>query len=227
MKIELVNVWFKYENHSSWILRDITLTFRNSEITHINGHNGSGKTTLLKIASLILKPVNGIVRVGELDFWKISKSEQNALRRNIAYVHEKPILLRGSVLYNIMYPLIARDYTEREAREASIGMLKKLKAETLIRVNDVNELSAGQKQIVAIARALVLKPRILFLDEPFANLDREARNNLVNILVEEYMNGVGIVIASHTDSEVEKLDVSRVVTMENGSIVSVREKRKL
>jgi len=106
--IKLVDVWFRYPKRKEWILKGITTSFKPGETNIIMGANGSGKTTLLKIAALLYKPCKGKVLVDGKNFWELDKNKRLLLRRKIVYVHEKPILLRGSVIYNIAYGLILR-----------------------------------------------------------------------------------------------------------------------
>ncbi|MEM1526328.1 MAG: ATP-binding cassette domain-containing protein [Ignisphaera sp.] len=220
MIIELNNVWHRYEGSKKWILREVSVIFREGEAVLITGHNGSGKTTLLKIASFILKPLRGKIYVDKQDFWRLSEEDKLRIRRNIVYVHEKPIMLKGSVVYNVAYPLLLRGCLDDEALEKAMYVLKKLGAEDLAEI-DARKLSAGQMQLISIARALILGPKIVFLDEPFAHLDVEKQELIVKVIKEEVSNGNGIVITTHTN-HIEYKDLDRIIVMKDGMIIEDR-----
>ena len=219
--IELQSIWFRYPRQRSWALRNVSLVLNRNEYVAVVGPNGSGKTTLLKIASLIYRPVEGKVLVDNRDFWSIDSDERLSIRRRVTYVHEKPVLLRGSVLHNIAYGLLIRGISREKALEKAKSMLKIFNLEYLIDRNS-RELSAGEAQLVAIARALVLDPDIVFLDEPFAHLDREKRNILIEVLKNYREKGTGFVIATHNEYMLSSI-IDRVLVLEEGVLVEDRK----
>jgi len=202
-------------------LRNVSLVLNRNEYVAVVGPNGSGKTTLLKIASLIYRPVEGKVLVDNRDFWSIDSDEKLSIRRRVTYVHEKPVLLRGSVLHNIAYGLLIRGISREKALEKAKSMLKIFNLEYLIDRNS-RELSAGEAQLVAIARALVLDPDIVFLDEPFAHLDREKRSILIEVLKNYREKGMGFVIATHNEYMLSSV-IDRVLVLEEGVLVEDRK----
>ncbi len=218
VRVELEDVWFRYLSRGRWVLKGVSLSVENNELLVITGPNGSGKTTLLKIISLIYEPLKGDVLVDQKKFWELSNSEKTLIRRKITYVHEKPVLLKGSVLYNVAYGLILRGYEEEEAFKRSEEILKELGLETRASVN-AQELSIGEAQLVALARALLLNPEILVLDEPFAHLDARKREILINLLKEKHKKGVGMVISSHQSDYLKNLNVSKTINLEDGKVV--------
>ncbi len=215
--IELSGVWFRYPRSIKWALREVSVRFRPGEIVAITGPNGSGKTTLLKIASLIYKPTKGEILAWQSRFWGLRKNDKLNIRRRVVYVHEKPIILRRTVLQNIAYGLLVRGIRYEEAMERASAMLKQLGLSHLA-CRNAKELSAGEAHLVAIARALVLEPKIAFLDEPFSYLDRNNKQRLVNMIKELRDRGVGFVIATHDMSVVERL-AERLLVLESGTIV--------
>ena len=218
VRVELEDVWFRYLSRGRWVLKGVSVSVENNEVLVITGPNGSGKTTLLKLISLIYEPSKGDVLVDRKKFWELSDSEKTLIRRKITYVHEKPVLLKGSVLYNVAYGLTLRGYGKEEAFKESKEILKELGLEARALVN-AQELSIGEAQLVALARALVLNPEILVLDEPFAHLDVRKREILINLLKEKREKGVGIVISSHQSDYLKNLNVSKIINLENGEIV--------
>jgi len=211
--IRLEDVWYRYDG-GDWVLRGAGLEIREGEVLAIVGPNGAGKTTLMKIAAGIYRPLRGRVEAWGRDLWAAPGAERLALRRRIVYVHEKPILIRGTVLDNIAYGLrirgLDRDEAQRRAEEAA-----KLLGIDMLLDRRASGLSRGQQQLVAIARALAVEPRILLLDEPFAHLDREKRRLLLNVLRKQADNGTGVAVATH-DTYLAARVADRAVLVENG-----------
>lgn len=214
--IQLRGVWFRYPG-SDWVLRDVDLALGKPGITVIVGPNGSGKTTLMKLASLIYRPQRGSVLVNGRDAWALGGSERLMLRRRIVYVHEKPVMLKGSVWDNIAYGLRIRgvdgEELERRVRQAASSLgIEGLLGER------ADKLSAGQIQLVAIARALAVEPEVLMLDEPFAHLDRAKRRTLMELLNGLKARDTRVVIATH-DTFLASRIASRVIILEDGSVM--------
>ena len=214
--IEVKNLWFRYPN-GTVALKDITLTI-NDGVTAVVGPNASGKTTLLKVLGLLYRPTKGDVKVDGVNYWELSKGLRESFRRGIVYVHEKPILIRGTVIDNVIYGLLIRGYERDEAIDKAIHVLRELGIEYLVSKR-TKELSAGEAQAVALARAIVLKPKYLLLDEPTANLDLSKRRALMRLLKELSDEGLNIVVATHDQLLAAKL-AKYVVVLEEGRLVS-------
>jgi len=219
--IELRNIWFSYVN-GIYVLKEINISF-DKGISVIIGPNGSGKTTLLKIASCLHKPVKGKVIVDSVDYWSLEEQEMIKYRRRIVYVHEKPILLRGKVIDNIVYSLLIRGYGKVEAKEKAYRVAKQLGIAHLVN-KKVQELSIGEKQLVALARALVLKPDYLLLDEPLAHLHLSIRKRIIEVIKD--MKNKAIIIATH-DPFLTLAVATKVIVLDEGRIVQVGEPEKI
>ena len=218
MKIELRNVWFSYARSSDPVVRGVSLTVESGELVLVVGPNAAGKTTILKILALLYKPTRGAVLVDGEEFWSMPEDRRYAVRKGVVYVHEKPILLRRSVLDNVALGLRIRGV--RNAEERALEVLKLLRIEDLA-YRPWRELSAGQAQLVSIARALAVKPRILVLDEPFAHLDKHNRIILMQVLKRLRDEGMGMVIASHwPPNDFAPLSPERIVEVAKGCVVS-------
>ncbi|MHA2053978.1 MAG: ABC transporter ATP-binding protein [Candidatus Hodarchaeales archaeon] len=180
------------------LIKKISLDVQENEVLGIVGPSGSGKTTLLKVLSLLVnvKSVRGKYLYNNQEI--IPNSTNNKLlviRKNIIYIHQFPILFKGSVKYNIYYGLKLRK--QPIDNEFIHSLISSFKLDDLLNRN-VSSLSGGEKQRVCILRAMVLKPRVLLLDEPTQNLDpaniRNIEKNLKNYQNNE--NGT-IVVVTH------------------------------
>ena len=221
--IELRDVTYTYPNGVTAI-RNLTLNI-DSGVSILIGPNGSGKTTLLKIMACIYKPQSGTVLIDGKDYWKSNRREQLMIRRNIVYVHEKPILFRGTVIENIMFPLLIRGYERKEAEIRANEILRELGVENLGK-RKRKELSAGELQLVAFARAIVMNPKYLLLDEPTNTLDIEKRK-----IVEKYIRKLSqrnkrIIIASHDRLLAAGLG-DRIIILEHGRLKEITTSSKI
>ena len=186
------NLWFKYSRE--YVLKGISFTF-NKRILVIVGPNGSGKTTLLKCIGGLLKPTRGKIIILGKDLWSVDEKRRLELRRQIIYVHEKPFLFRGTVYRNIEYPLKIRGISADERERRVLSVAESLSIKHLLE-RKPRELSAGETRLVALARAIVVEPKYLLLDEPLANLDSEKESLALNLL-KEISSKTKIIIASH------------------------------
>ncbi|ADM27707.1 ABC transporter related [Ignisphaera aggregans DSM 17230] len=215
--IRLIDVWYRYEDMGNWVVKGITIAFNPREIVILRGANGAGKTTLMKIASLLYRPSKGVVLVDGVNVWKTNAVDM--YRRRIVYIHDRPIMFSGTVYDNLAYGLIIRGYSDSYIEKAVNDIAELLGIKSLLQEKAKN-LSMGQKQLIAIGRALVLEPEMMFIDEPFTNLDREKRNRVIEILNSYKLKGRGIVIATHLYESIERLDIDRTIYIDNGVLIS-------
>lgn len=207
--MKLKGVWFSYDNFT---LKGIELSLRKGQVISIIGPIGSGKTTVLKVAGLLLRPSKGKVMIDGEDVWRAHASKRLGLRKRVVYVQEKPVLVRGKVIDNVALGPVLRGM--ERAYESARKAVKMLGIENLA-VKDRKELSAGQTQLVSIARALAVECGYLLLDEPTAHLDGDQRRMLIRVIKKLREEGKGIAIASHDFSFVEALS-DEVVELLNG-----------
>jgi len=185
----------------------VDLTIGPEGLTIIMGPNGSGKTTLLRMMHGLQRVASGEVR------WNIPKSQ--ALGRQ-AYVFQTPIMMRRRVVDSIAYPLMLRGMGKMRARARATEWAQKIGlGDALSRPAPF--LSGGEKQKLSLARALIFKPDILFLDEPCANLDGRATREIEAILLEAKAAGTRLVMATHDMGQARRL-ASDIVFMYGGKV---------
>ena len=183
------------KRHGERLLFDIDLLDISTHGAYVlTGSNGSGKSTLLRV-------LGGLERA-EIDSLRFEGQETllhpypRALREAIVYVHQHPILFSTSVAHNIGYGLALRGLKDAAlAREVDSAMAWAGVAH--LRDSDPTMLSGGEKQRVALARAKVLQPRLLLLDEPTANLDGAAREQVIALIPTLVESGHSVIIACH------------------------------
>lgn len=173
---ELTDIEFAYNGEP--VLSFPSLTISRTGITALAGPNGSGKTTLLNILAFIQAPRRGHIRFLDKT---VVPADYGRLRRRVGYVQQKPYLFHTSVRRNIEAGLKIRGTGKKERRELSRRIIDEFGLGVLADRN-ARELSGGEAQKVAIARAMILQPEVLILDEPFGHLDRSFRRELEQML---------------------------------------------
>nr|WP_319554283.1 energy-coupling factor ABC transporter ATP-binding protein [uncultured Vibrio sp.] len=170
------------------------LTIGPNDAIYLKGDNGVGKTTLLKILAGLLKASTGKVEAPK-DTWLKKLTRRNG-RVDVIYLHQSPYLFDGSVYENVVYGVKYQRDNAKDKRAQVINALRMVGLETLADEH-ISVLSGGEKQRVAMARAWILKPSILLMDEPSASLDTESIQRLVMMAKDLLDRGSSIVITSH------------------------------
>lgn len=208
------NVKFKYPTNSDFEL--IIDNFEPKGCTAILGENASGKTTLGKLAAGILRPSSGAVYYHGEDIagWKLGK-----IGRHVGYLFQEPSrqIFAPKPLEEIALPLELRGMPKEEARELALALLQEFELENIVNSTTFT-LSRGEKQRLAIAAAMVMKPRFFVLDEPTTGLDKPRRQILAKTLKKMQADGMEILIISHDRDFVEIMgaDIRR---MEGGRLL--------
>ncbi|TNE36935.1 MAG: ATP-binding cassette domain-containing protein [Alphaproteobacteria bacterium] len=179
----------------SRILGPLDLTLDGEGCTILLGPNGAGKTTLLRLLHGLDRTSGGQAR------WATPR-EEAYLRQS--FVFQSPVVMRRSVRDNIAYPLLVRGVGRKEARERAVEWIAHV---GLAGADDkpAQILSGGEKQKLAIARALIIKPEVLFLDEPAANLDGTSTRDIEALILRAARAGTRIVMATHNFGQARRL----------------------
>ena len=198
-------------------LRDVNFTVERGEYVSIMGEFGSGKTTLLNILAALDKPTEGKVYLKDRDLGKLKEKEIATFRRqNLGFVFQDFNLLDTfSLKDNIFLPLVlsGKKYPEMEKRLKPIA--EKLGIEKLLEKYPY-EVSGGQKQRAAIARALITKPQLILADEPSGALDSKAADSLMNLFTTINQEGQTIVMVTHSVKAASS--AKRVLFIKDGKV---------
>lgn len=218
------DVWFAYEEDQP-VLRGIDLEIKPGETLALVGSTGAGKSTLADMVPRFYDPVRGRVEVDGCDLRSL---DLKALRRQIGIVPQDPVLLKGTLAYNIAYgcPGASMQRIEDAARTAGIhdhiaSLPKGYETEVGQRGTT---LSGGQRQRVAIARALIKDPRILIMDEATSSLDVEVEKRVQEAMTQASLGRTSIVIA-HRLSTIRNAD--RIAVLEKGKVVELGNHEEL
>lgn len=179
-----------------------TLSIGPNDAIYLKGDNGVGKTTLLKILSGLVKPTTGKVEAPN-DTW-LHKLFPRTGRKDVIYLHQSPYLFDGSVYENVVYGIRYHKEEAKDKRAQVINALRMVGLETLADEH-ISVLSGGEKQRVAMARAWILRPSILLMDEPSASLDQESIERLVVMAQDLLDRGSSLVITSHQQNALTEL----------------------
>ncbi len=174
------------------------LEIKKNEITGIVGENGCGKSTLLNIISGIDKNFSGKIYYN-------NKELNNEISKKITLVFQKPRLLNSVVYKNLSYPLSLRKIKKEDKKNEIEKMLKLLEIENL-KDKKATKLSGGEQQKVALARALIFKPKVLMLDEATSNIDCDYKKTIEKIIVNYNTNENNtIILVSHDKEQIKSL----------------------
>ncbi|NOH79721.1 energy-coupling factor ABC transporter ATP-binding protein [Vibrio sp. RE86] len=179
-----------------------SLSIGPNDAIYLKGDNGVGKTTLLKVLSGLVKPTTGSVNAPN-DHW-LHRLFPRTGRKDVIYLHQSPYLFDGTVYENVVYGLRFQKEPAKDKRAQVITALRMVGLETLADEH-ISVLSGGEKQRVAMARAWILKPSILLMDEPSASLDQESIDRLVVMAQDLLDRGSSLIITSHQQNALTDL----------------------
>jgi cell division transport system ATP-binding protein len=200
-------------------LKGVSFALEQGEFAFIAGHSGAGKSTLLKLIPAIERPTSGTVLVNGQNVGALKKSAVPYLRRNLGLVfQDQKLLYDRSVFDNVMLPLAFGELSGREAARRVRAALEKVGLLARERANPI-QLSGGEQQRLAIARAVVNRPAVLIADEPTANLDADSAAGVLEIFGSFNQVGVTVLVATHDEALIGRF-ARRVLRLANGSIAA-------
>jgi cell division transport system ATP-binding protein len=199
-------------------LRGVSFTIERGEFAFIAGHSGAGKSTLLKLIPAIERPSSGAILVNGQNVGTIKRAALPYLRRNLGLVfQDQKLLYDRSVYDNVMLPLAFGELGTREAARRARAALEKVGLLARERANPI-QLSGGEQQRLAIARAVVNRPSVLIADEPTANLDAESAAAILEIFAAFNQVGVTVLVATHDEALIGRF-AGRVLRLARGGLL--------
>lgn len=209
---------FKNGSVETHVLKGINLTIQSGEFVAIMGKSGAGKSTLLYQLSLLDEPTSGTIHIENTLATDLDVEARTAFRLNeLGYIFQDYALLPElTAVENVMVPLLMQGKSKSEARRIAVASLERIGLGH--RENNLpSQLSGGEQQRVSVARAVAHNPKILFADEPTANLDSESGDAVIEIFRTLHAQGQTIVMVTHEKEYTTHCD--RVIHLSDGQIV--------
>ncbi|MBA3723926.1 MAG: ATP-binding cassette domain-containing protein [Candidatus Levybacteria bacterium] len=214
--IKLENVTKAYPTGNT-ALADVSFNIERGEFVFLIGPSGSGKTTLFRLLIRDTVPTTGSIRIGDWDLVTLPHKKVHNLRKNIGMVFQDLKLLRDRTIYeNIMFPLEVGNMDTKEAKERVDMIIDRVGIADHVNKFPI-QLSGGELQRAAIARALAFNPEILLADEPTGNLDSTTSWEIMKLLQDINAGGTTIIMATHSADIVNSLK-KRTLVLEKGTL---------
>jgi cell division transport system ATP-binding protein len=206
-------------------LDDVTFHIDKGEFTFVVGPSGSGKTTLFRLITRETTPTSGSVHIGQWDIGSLDKKHIPTLRKKIGVIFQDLKMLKDRTIYeNILLPLEVAGIQDEDANRKIDEVLEKVGILEHKEKFPI-QLSGGELQRAAIARALAFGPEILLADEPTGNLDNTTTWEIVKLLQDINQEGTTIMMASHNADVISNL-AKRTIVLEKGKVVDDQRKEK-
>lgn len=219
IKINNLTKIFTIGDNKLTVLNKISFSVPSGQFLAITGMSGSGKSTLLYQLSLLDRPNTGTIVIEDIDTSELTSEERISFRlKNLGYIFQDyAILPMLTAKENVMMPLLMQGIDKIIAQKKAEEALAKVDLQDRLG-NLPSQLSGGQQQRVSIARAIVHNPKILFADEPTANLDTESSETVLNIFLSLHKQGQTIIMVTH-EPEYAKL-AERNIELRDGLIIN-------
>ena len=212
--IQLFNVTKAFQREQS-ALADITLRVAKGEFVYLTGPSGAGKSTLLKLICCAERPTRGQILMDGRNITQLGTHSIPYLRRNLGIVFQDfKLLTRRTVFENVAFPLEVQGRRRIEIGKKVYQALKQVGLEHRLSHHPL-QLSGGEQQRVAVARALVVDPLVLLADEPTGNLDPDVTLDIMELFKSANARGTTIVMATHDRSLIRQFP-RRIITLEAG-----------
>lgn len=204
--------------HERCILKDVSFEIEAGEFVYLIGKTGSGKSSLLKTLYADLPAKEGEITIAGYDLRKIKRREIPMLRRKIGIVFQDfQLLYDRSVEENLSFVLDATGWEDKEIISKRIDEVLRQVGLPNKRKSMPHQLSGGEQQSIAVARALLNNPSVIIADEPTGNLDPDTTNDIMNLLIEISKQGKTILMATHNYNLILKYP-SRIIKCEDGIV---------
>ncbi len=217
IKIKNLTKTYKTNDIETPVLRGIDLNVPEGEFLGIMGKSGAGKSTFMYQIGLLDHPTSGEIILNNTNTENMTMEERTNMRLiELGYVFQDYALIPElTAVENVMIPLLMKGLSKTEARDVSIKMLERIGLSHRMD-NKPSQLSGGEQQRVSIARATAHNPKILFADEPTANLDTASGLSIIELFKDLHKAGQTIVMVTHEEEYAKYCD--RVVYLEDGKI---------
>ena len=223
MKIRAVNLtktYFKDSPHEVSAVKNVSIDIAERDFCLLTGPSGSGKTTFLCLLGLLTKPTMGKVLIDDEEVSSYSDAWQTKIRKNkIGFIFQQYNLLPQFTAWeNVALPNLCRATTAVERKQQAIQIMTDLGLNDRVDFK-VASLSGGEQQRVAVARALITNPQIIFADEPTAAVDEETANAIIGIFKDLKQKGKTIIVSTHDKSLIK--EGTKHLTINHGEIQQV------
>ena len=198
IKLSHISKRFSGSNKNINVLRNVNIKINKGELVSLTGPSGSGKSTLLHIIALLDTPTTGEVFFKKRNFSRSSDNEKDLIRRKgISVIYQQNNLLSDfTALENVIIPLVNNGYSWEESTKRAVKTLSLVNLSK--RINHFpSELSGGEQQRVAVARALITEPDLILADEPTGSLDRKTANEIFSLFLKLKSKKRAILYATH------------------------------
>ncbi|WP_034622337.1 cell division ATP-binding protein FtsE [Desulfovermiculus halophilus] len=203
---------------SSWALKNISLDVTSGEFVFLTGPSGAGKTTLLCLLHGALPLQRGMASIAGHDLGSLTSSRLHLLRREVTVVFQDfKVLPQRSVRENIALPLVVRGFPSAQIHKRVNAVLRGLSLDGKGHT-PCGRLSGGEQQRVAIARSIVVNPKVILADEPTGNLDPELSLRLLDIFGRFNAHGTTVLLATHDQNLIRAMPQARVVHLVDGQL---------
>ena len=222
IKLSKISKKFTGVNKDITVLKNINLKINSGELVSLTGSSGSGKSTLLHLIALLDQPTSGEVFFKKKSFSKSTEGEKDLVRRQgISIIYQQNNLLSDfTALENVTIPLVINGYNWKDATKKASKILSLVNLSK--RLNHFStELSGGEQQRVAVARALITEPDLILADEPTGSLDRKTANEIFSLFSKLKSKNRAILYATHNRELSNKADYK--LNIIDGNIIRKNE----
>lgn len=224
MMLSFDNVEFHYPNQP--VFTNLNMELDYGEFAFVIGKSGIGKSTLMQLVYMNLFPLTGTVRIAEYDSQTIKPSQIPLLRRKVGVIFQDFKLLPDRNVYqNLAYVLRVTNTSSKEIKKKINEVLNQVGLSHK-RLNKPDELSGGEQQRIAIARAIINEPILVLADEPTGNLDPETSGEILSLLKKINKRGTAVLVVTHNYNLVKKAN-ERIIKLEDGRAVKAVIKHKI